>query len=153
VYGTSEGGIKVSDQLIDPAELGARLAALRRELAPAGEQVIHIAQTGSPTDLSRRLRAIADRSSDRSLVRSPGPRGYFTFSVKRVVRRLTAWYVEPLHESHADLAASVADLALDTLARLDDLERRVGALQAENRRLVHEHRQLTSGPRPELGGQ
>jgi hypothetical protein len=137
----SKSGVRVAEQLIDPVELTVRFDGLRRQIASAKNQVLPPTQPGTPADLPRRLRELADQANDRSLQRHPGMRGYVAFSVKRIVRRLTAWYVEPMNTRHAELAASMAELAGDTAARLEDLERRVGVLDAENRRLILGSRQ------------
>ena len=74
------------------------------------------------------MRGLAERfwpvSADKPLERRPGPKGWVAFHVKRVLRKLMRWYVEP--------ALSEQRIVNDALLRLvDDLARRVEALEAQ----------------------
>jgi hypothetical protein len=74
------------------------------------------------------VRGLAERfwpvSADKPLERRPGPKGWLAFQVKRVLRKLMRWYVEP--------ALSEQRIVNDALLRLvDDLTRRVEALEAQ----------------------
>jgi hypothetical protein len=76
------------------------------------------------------VRGLAERfwpvSADRPLERRPGPRGWLAHQVKRVLRKLMRWYVEP--------AWAEQRIVNDALLRLvDDLTRRVEALEAQLR--------------------
>ena len=67
-------------------------------------------------------RGLAERfwpvSADKPLERRPGPKGWVAFQVKRVLRKLMRWYVEP--------AFAEQRIVNDALLRLvDDLARRV----------------------------
>jgi hypothetical protein len=72
-------------------------------------------------------RALAERfwpvSADKPLERRPGPKGTLAFQVKRVLRKLMRWYVEP--------ALAEQRIVNDALLRLvDDLARRVDELES-----------------------
>ena len=74
------------------------------------------------------VRGLAERfwpvSADKPLERRPGPKGWLAFHVKRVLRKLMRWYVEP--------ALSEQRIVNDALLRLvDDLARRVEALESQ----------------------
>ena len=72
-------------------------------------------------------RGLAERfwpvSADKPLERRPGPKGWVAFQVKRVLRKLMRWYVEP--------ALAEQRMVNDALLRLvDDLSRRVDELES-----------------------
>ena len=72
-------------------------------------------------------RGLAERfwpvSADKPLERRPGAKGWVAFQVKRVLRKLMRWYVEP--------ALAEQRIVNDALLRLvDDLARRVGELES-----------------------
>jgi hypothetical protein len=74
----------------------------------------------------RSTRGLAERfwpvSADKPLERRPGPKGWTAFQVKRVLRKLLRWYVEP--------AFAEQRIVNDALLRLvDDLSRRVDELE------------------------
>ena len=74
------------------------------------------------------MRALAERfwpvSADKPLERRPGPKGWLAFRVKRVLRKLVRWYVEP--------AFSEQRIVNDALLRVvDDLSRRVDELESK----------------------
>ena len=75
-------------------------------------------------------RGLAERfwpvSADKPLERRPGPQGWAAFQVKRILRKLMRWYVEP--------AWAEQRIVNDALLRLvDDLGRRVESLEAQLR--------------------
>jgi hypothetical protein len=75
-------------------------------------------------------RGLAERfwpvSADKPLERRPGPKGFLAHQVKRGLRKLMRWYVEP--------AWAEQRIVNDALLRLvDDLTRRVESLEAQLR--------------------
>ena len=80
----------------------------------------------------RAARAEAERlwpvSADRPLRLRPGFRGGLGTPVKAVLRKLMRWYVEPLAYDQRSFNAAALRL-------VDDLEQRVGHLEAELARL------------------
>ncbi|MBV8065364.1 MAG: hypothetical protein JOY73_07570 [Actinobacteria bacterium] len=73
------------------------------------------------------VRGLAERfwpvSADKPPERRPGPKGWIAFQVKRVLRKLMRWYVEP--------AFAEQRIVNDALLRLvDDLQRRVDELES-----------------------
>jgi len=75
-----------------------------------------------------RLRTVAERfwpvTAERPLERRPGPRGAVLLPVKKVLRKLMRWYVEPAFAQQRDFNASA-------LIALEQLGERVDALAAE----------------------
>jgi DnaJ-domain-containing protein 1 len=74
-------------------------------------------------------RGLAERfwpvSADKPLERRPGAKGAVAFHVKRVLRKLMRWYVEP--------ALAEQRIVNDALLRLvDDLTRRVEELESRS---------------------
>src|SRR6184192_4095225 len=74
------------------------------------------------------MRGLAERfwavSADKPLERRPGAKGWLAFQVKRVLRKLVRWYVEP--------ALAEQRIVNDALLRLvDDLARRVDELESK----------------------
>ncbi len=68
-------------------------------------------------------------SADRSLQLRPGVRGKLANPAKAVLRKLMRWYVEPLAYDQRSFNAAALQL-------IDDLEARVGELEAELKRRV-----------------
>jgi hypothetical protein len=104
---------------IEVAEL---LAQLREEVRRSG------GDTGTGESDRLAARAEAERlwpvSADRGLRLRPGWRGGIGTPVKRVLRKLMRWYVEPL--AYDQRAFNAAMLRL-----IDDLEARIERLEAE----------------------
>ncbi len=76
------------------------------------------------------VRGLAERfwavSADKPLERRPGVKGWLSFQVKRILRKLMRWYVEP--------ALVEQRIVNDALLRLvDDLAQRVDTLEAAAR--------------------
>jgi hypothetical protein len=74
------------------------------------------------------MRGLAERfwpvSADKPLERRPGAKGRLAYTVKRILRKLVRWYVEP--------AFAEQRIVNDALLRLvDDLARRVEALERD----------------------
>jgi uncharacterized small protein (DUF1192 family) len=108
----------------EDVDVDALFAALREEIRRSG------ADPGGPTGPSDRLaaRGEAERlwpvSADRGLRLRPGLRGGLGSPVKAVLRKLMRWYVEPLAYDQRSFNAA-------SLRLVDDLERRVAALESE----------------------
>jgi len=115
-----------TDGSVDVEEL---FRALREEVRRSGADPG--AGTGDEDD-RRVARAEAERlwpvSADRSLRLRPGVRGGIGTPVKAVLRKLMRWYVEPLAYDQRSFNAAALRL-------VDDLERRVAALEAELERV------------------
>jgi bacterioferritin (cytochrome b1) len=62
--------------------------------------------------------------------RAPGLRGAVAFRLKRLVRRVTYWYVEPRMEAQREIDAEVARFATDTCAELDAAQQEIERLVA-----------------------
>jgi hypothetical protein len=108
----------------EDVDVDALFAALREEVRRSG------ADPGAPGERHDRLaaRAEAERlwpvSADRPLRLRPGLRGGLGIPAKAVLRKLMRWYVEPLAYDQRSFNAAALRL-------IDDLERRVGALERE----------------------
>ena len=73
-------------------------------------------------------RGLAERfwpvSADKPLERRPGAKGWVAFQVKRVLRRLMRWYVEPAFAEQRIVNDALLRLVDDLARRVDELERR-----------------------------
>jgi hypothetical protein len=125
----------VSDEATDngfpsaeDVDVDALFASLRDEIRRSG------ADPGGATGPGDRLaaRAEAERlwpvSADRGLRLRPGLRGGLGTPAKAVLRKLMRWYVEPLAYDQRSFNAA-------SLRLVDDIERRVAALECELERL------------------
>lgn len=109
-------------------ELGALIDRLRDEV---GRSDFGVAD-GEPSAAHRRAaRDVAERSwivsVDRPVERRPGVRGAVLHPVKRFLRHLIRWYVEPFAVEQRTFNDAVLKL-------LDDLEARVARLEGDARR-------------------
>jgi hypothetical protein len=74
------------------------------------------------------MRALAERfwpvSADKPLERRPGAKGWVAFQVKRVLRKLVRWYVEPAFAEQRIVNDALLRLVDELSRRVDELERR-----------------------------
>jgi hypothetical protein len=74
------------------------------------------------------MRGLAERfwavSADKPLLRRPGAKGWVAFQVKRVLRKLMRWYVEPALADQRIVNDALLRLVDDLARRIDELERR-----------------------------
>jgi hypothetical protein len=74
------------------------------------------------------MRGLAERfwavSADKPLLRRPGGKGWVAFQVKRVLRKLMRWYVEPALADQRIVNDALLRLVDDLARRVDELERR-----------------------------
>src|SRR4051812_14643247 len=74
------------------------------------------------------MRGLAERfwpvSADKPLERRPGAKGWLAFQVKRVLRKLVRWYVEPAFAEQRIVNDALLRLVDDLARRVDELERR-----------------------------
>ena len=74
------------------------------------------------------MRALAERfwavSADKPLERRPGAKGWLAFTVKRVLRKLVRWYVEPAFSEQRIVNDALLRLVDELSRRVDELERR-----------------------------
>jgi hypothetical protein len=74
------------------------------------------------------MRGLAERfwpvSADKPLERRPGAKGWLAFQVKRVLRKLMRWYVEPAFAEQRIVNDALLRLVDDLARRVDELERR-----------------------------
>src|SRR5437762_11964621 len=74
------------------------------------------------------MRGLAERfwavSADKPLERRPGARGWVAFQVKRILRKLVRWYVEPALAEQRIVNDALLRLVDDLARRVDELERR-----------------------------
>jgi len=73
------------------------------------------------------MRALAERfwpvSADKPLERRAGAKGWVAFRVKRVLRKLMRWYVEPAFAEQRIVNDALLRLVDDLARRVDELER------------------------------
>jgi hypothetical protein len=110
-------------------DLDTLFAQLKEEVRRSGAQP-GLSGAGGPEE-RQAARSEAERlwpvSADRSLQLRSGVRGKLGNPVKAVLRKLMRWYVEPLAYDQRSFNAA-------TLRLIDDLEARVGHLEAELKR-------------------
>ena len=74
------------------------------------------------------MRGLAERfwpvSADKPLERRPGVKGRLGFQVKRVLRKVMRWYVEPAFAEQRIVNDALLRLIDDLARRVDELERR-----------------------------
>jgi hypothetical protein len=74
------------------------------------------------------MRGLAERfwpvSADKPLERRPGAKGWVAFQVKRVLRKLMRWYVEPAFAEQRIVNDALLRLVDELSRRVDELERR-----------------------------
>ena len=74
------------------------------------------------------MRALAERfwpvSADKPLERRPGAKGRVAFQVKRILRKLVRWYVEPAFAEQRIVNDALLRLVDELARRVDELERR-----------------------------
>ena len=74
------------------------------------------------------MRGLAERfwpvSADKPLERRPGAKGRLAYQVKRVLRKLMRWYVEPAFAEQRIVNDALLRLVDDLARRVDELERR-----------------------------
>jgi hypothetical protein len=110
----------------DEVDVAALFARLREEVRHApGLDVSNGFNRGV---VRTRLRSVAERfwpvTAERPLERRPGPRGAILLPVKKVLRKLMRWYVEPLAADQRAFNDSVLKL-------IDDLDERVRRLEQQ----------------------
>src|SRR4029077_4242911 len=74
------------------------------------------------------MRGLAERfwavSADKPVERRPGLKGGLAFLVKRTLRKLMRWYVEPAFAEQRIVNDALLRLVDDLVRRVDELERR-----------------------------
>jgi hypothetical protein len=74
------------------------------------------------------MRGLAERfwpvSAEKPLEQRPGPKGWLAHQVKRVLRKLMRWYVEPAFAEQRIVNDALLRLVDDLTRRVDELERR-----------------------------
>jgi hypothetical protein len=74
------------------------------------------------------MRALAERfwpvSAEKPLEPRPGPGGWLALQVKRVLRKLVRWYVEPALAEQRIVNDALLRLVDDLTRRVDELEKR-----------------------------
>jgi hypothetical protein len=74
------------------------------------------------------MRGLAERfwpvSADKPLEQRPGPKGWLAHQVKRALRKLMRWYVEPAFSEQRIVNDALLRLVDDLSRRVDELERR-----------------------------
>ena len=82
------------------------------------------------------MRALAERfwpvSADKPIERRPGIKGRIAFVVKRVLRKLMRWYVEPLAYDQRSFNAAALRLIDDLQGQVDALRKQLDAARSRN---------------------
>jgi hypothetical protein len=121
--------------------LDQRLAQARRDLESAGaDLLLEMVDRPSIEQRAAWLGRQATGSGEPQLSSVSGWRGWCVYNVKRVVRKLTRWYVEPRWAAERAYDAELSRFAADVAAHVTALEGRVAQLEASNGRLLREAR-------------
>ena len=130
-------GVRLSSRVIAPDDLERRLASTLATIDPA----IVPGHTTSPlvsgsvsaTDVARARAELLHRLWGTVTVEpvavGAGARGLTGHFVKRLVRRATAWYVEPRWAAQREIDAEVARFASDSVRAMEDLRTEVAELK------------------------
>ena len=132
---TDSGGVTISDQVIASDELVSRLTVARAAVK-SHQQPDPV--DGSVADRASRLHILWSTVAPPTLTRAAGIRGWLGFNVKRVVRKLAAWYVEPRWNAQHEIDAELARFASTSSAAIQRLEHEVAHLHEWNMRLQRE---------------
>jgi hypothetical protein len=123
-----EQEIAANDEISSPeqVDVAALFARLREEIRHAPGLDL---ESGFNRGVVRtRLRTVAERwwpvTAERPLERRPGARGALLLPVKRVLRRLMRWYVEPAFADQRAFNDAVLKLIDDLDERIQQLERK-----------------------------
>ena len=124
-----------------PDEFGQRLEQARRELEAAGAQVLRpVVQRSEVAQRAELLHRLRRESHEPRLDRGTGVRGWLVFNIKRVVRKLARWYVEPRWIDEQEYDVELASFATEVGLQIEALERRVVQLEESNGRLARQVR-------------
>jgi O-antigen chain-terminating methyltransferase len=126
---STPAGISAPDE-IDVAALFERLKA---EVRHAGD--LDPADEGNRGLIRSRLRSVAERywpvTTMGPIERRPGPKGALLHPVKKVLRRLMRWYVEPLAAEQRAFNDAALKLVDQLFEEVDALHRELAGAQAE----------------------
>jgi hypothetical protein len=149
--------VRISAQVVAREDLDRRLeTAIERIEAsidpyrrdPAHMNRSPVDSAGSRADrLHRHWGALASPV----IQRSPGLAGRGAAATKRIVRRLTAWYVEPRWEVQREVNAEAARFATDSADALRALQDEIQNLQYTNEQIlrrVHASEQVAASHEP-----
>ena len=128
-------GILIAADVIDPLELATLIGAAREAVAPAAAEVLSSHRTEVDLALASlsalrsqlaELEAHTTYFSTQRLQRAPGIRRRLAYEIKRTVRRVTSWYVEPrwmLQQAvNRELSALLDTMERNTAHLRDDLD-------------------------------
>lgn len=131
--------VTVSGAVESPDLFAQRFDQARRELEESGAQVLPRPVGKSEVEQrAEHLRRLHLTSSEPQLELGRGVRGRLVFNVKRTVRKLTRWYVEPHWAAQREFDAELTRFANDVSLQCDALERRVAHLEEWNGRLLRQ---------------
>jgi hypothetical protein len=134
--------VRVSAQVVASEDLENRLRAATEQIdqtigSDSGNQA---ASNRSPIEsaVSRadRLHRYWIALASPAIERGPGLSGRGVETTKRIVRRLTAWYVEPRWEVQREVNAEAARFATDSTDALRTLQGEIENLQYTNEQLL-----------------
>jgi len=125
----AQTGVSAGNSPAREPDLSALFAQLKEEVRRSGAAPGAHGEGGPEERLAARSEAerLWPVSADRSLQLRPGVRGKLANPVKAVLRKLMRWYVEPLAYDQRSFNAAALQL-------IDDLEARVGELEADMKR-------------------
>lgn len=139
--------VEITAEVIGPDDLAGRLRAARSAMVAAADEVV---PSGFPTLAARadRLHRLWATVSPPTLERGAGLRGAAASKVKRALRQLLSWYVEPRWVAQREIDAENARFASEVAVTMVALTAQVEQLQILNNRLqrdVHKFRQDKAG--------
>lgn len=134
-------GVTISAEVVDRSDLTRRLDEARAHVAA---HQAHGPGTGLD-DRARRLHELWASVAPPTVISAAGARGRVAFNIKRVVRKLSAWYVEPRFQAQREIDAEIARFASESITAIGRLEHDVEQLQLWNDRLQRELRVVRAG--------
>lgn len=144
--------LDVDGQVVSADDFVRRIEQLLGDIRMAGvaAEQVGVSEAATLDAPIHAMRAVHGQMHPPDLARSQGFKGRFGALVKRFVRRLTSWYVEPRWQQQQEIDAQAiqfASMAFNTLhridAELDDLRRQNARLRLQTvglRELVNRYR-------------
>lgn len=134
--------VAIAPSLIDHATLETRVREALRDVSTASLEVLGEVRPTTSARPSDRLRDLDANVAQPVLERGAGIHGMVSFHVKRIVRKLTRWYVDAPWRGQHEFNSEAARLVGDAAGAIEELERRIAHLESWNGDLLRRLRRL-----------